>query len=203
MINLDMVFDDYPNRLVPFDYDTYFASAICSEYVVTNCVTGKAEYWTETQDKDHLMKICRASCSMPYLCPMVVLADTPYLDGGIADAIPINRALALGYEKNIVVLTREKGYRKKASGISHLINRKFYKDYPRLIEMLENRYLKYNETIMQLEELEKEGKVLILRPSNVLAGRMDNDPIHLEKFYQQGYDLIKAHIDQIRTFLDI
>lgn len=201
MVNLDMVFDDYPNRLVPFDYDTYFASTICCEYVVTNCITGKAEYLTETKDRVQLMKIGRASCSMPYICPMVMLKNKPYLDGGIADAIPIQRAIDMGYDKMIVVLTREKGYRKKESKISHLINMKFYKDYPELIETLETKHIKYNETLAQLEEMEKDGKVVILRPTKVLAGRMDNHPDHLESFFQQGYDLAHRRIEEIREFI--
>ena len=84
MINLDMVFDEYPNRIVPFDYNTYFSSDIRSEYVVTNCFTGKAEYLSEGKDRKRLMNICRESCSMPYLCRMTKLDNNLYLDGGIS-----------------------------------------------------------------------------------------------------------------------
>ena len=77
MINLDMVFDEYPNHLVPFDYATYWSSDIISEYVVTNCITGQAEYLSEKQDAKRLMNICRASCSMPYLSPITMLDGIP------------------------------------------------------------------------------------------------------------------------------
>lgn len=99
MINLNMVFDEYPNRLVPFDYKTYSTSSIISEYVVTNCITGKAEYLSEKHSANRLMNICRASCSMPYLCPVTILDGIPYLDGGIADSVPIIHARNLGYKK--------------------------------------------------------------------------------------------------------
>ena len=82
-----------PKELLPFDFDTYFASKIECELVTTNCLTGKAEYMTERKDRDRLMKICRASCSMPLLSPIVKIDGTPYLDGGLADSIPLKLSL--------------------------------------------------------------------------------------------------------------
>ncbi len=114
LMNMDMIFDIYPKQIYPFDFDTYFRSEMNCELVTTNCVTGKAEYMDEAQDPDRLMKICRASSSMPLLCPIVNIDGIPYLDGGLADSIPIRRAIDIGNEKIIVVLTRNRGYRKKA-----------------------------------------------------------------------------------------
>ena len=110
---MDMVFDKYPKEIFPFDFDTYFASEMECEIVTTNCVTGKAEYMTERSDRDRLMKLCRASSSMPLVSPIVNVDGVPYLDGGLADSIPVKRAQALGNEKIIVILTRNPGYRKK------------------------------------------------------------------------------------------
>ena len=201
LINLDLVFDEYPNHLVPFDYETYFTSPIICEYVVSNCLTGKNEYISEQKDRKRLMEICKASCSMPYISRMIKLNEIPYLDGGISDAIPIDHAMSLGYEKNIVILTRERGYRKKVSKKSHLLNQLFYKKYPKLIEMLDSRQTRYNKIMDDLEQMEKEGKVLIIQPLKVLAGRMDNDQTHLELFYQQGYFLAKDRFEEIKNFI--
>lgn len=203
MVNMDLIFDEYPNSLVPFDYETCFASETVCEYVATNCSSGQAEYLTETKDKNRLMSVCRASCSMPYFSPMVLLDGVPYLDGGIADAIPIRRAISSGYENNIVILTREKGYRKKVSKAASFLNQKFYRDYPELIQALESRFSRYNETCSYLEELESEGKVLLICPSKVLAGRMDNDAARLEEFYRQGYEMAKNRGNEIRKFLGL
>lgn len=201
MINLDMVFDEYPNRLVPFDYDTYFASETESEYVVTNCETGKAEYLSETGSRERLMKICRASCSMPYLCPMVSLDGNLYLDGGISDAIPIRHAVSKGYEKNIVVLTRDAEYTKKSSAGLTKLSRMMYGRYPKLIQALEDRIQRYNDTLKELTALEQEGKVLIIRPEKVLVGRMSNNAHLLNAFYDQGYQLTENRLESIRRFI--
>ena len=203
VVNLDMVFDEYPNRLVPFDYDSYFSSPIINEFVVTNCENGQAQYLSESEDRSRLMQICRASSSMPYLSPMVMLDGVPYLDGGIADAVPIRHAMSRGYEKNIVILTREKGYLKKDSKAARMLNRRFYKAYPDLIRTLESRFSRYNQTMRELEQLEAEGKVLIIRPDKVLAGRMDNNASHLEDFYRQGYEVAERHLEEIKRIADL
>lgn len=88
LLDMDMIFDKYPNEIFPFDYDTYFASEMECEIVTTNCETGKAEYMKERKDKERLMKMCRASSSMPLISPMVNMNGVPYLDGGLADSIP-------------------------------------------------------------------------------------------------------------------
>ena len=101
VMNMDLIFDKYPNELIPFDYDTYFGSEITCEIVTTNCITGKAEYMTEDHDRERLMKICRASCSMPLLTPIVNVDDVPYLDGGLADSVPVKHAQKIGNIKKI------------------------------------------------------------------------------------------------------
>lgn len=202
MINLDMVFDEYPNRTVPFDYETYFSSEIESEYVVTNCKTGEAEYLSEKDDKMRLMNICRASCSMPYLCSMVRLDGNMYLDGGIADAVPIKHAIERGFKKNVIVLTRAKGYEKKDSHILKLLTRIMYNRYPNLVEKLDHRIQQYNETMGLIAKLEKENKVLIIRPNKVLVGRTENNTKHMNEFYLQGYKITEEKLSEIYRFIN-
>lgn len=201
MINLDMVFDEYPNRIVPFDYETYFSSGIESEYVVTNCKEGKAEYLSEKNNKERLMAICRASCSMPYLCKMSRVDERFYLDGGISDAIPIRHAMQRGYHKNIVVLTREEGYIKSDSLFLKILSRIIYRKYPKLIELLDSRIQRYNDSIRYINKLERENKIIVIRPQKVLVGRIGNNPKKMNAFYQQGYNITEGMIDNILEFI--
>ena len=129
LLDMDMVFDKYPNELFPFDFETYFASEMECEIVTTNCETGRAEYMKEEGDRDRLMKLCRASSSMPLVSPIVNVDGIPYLDGGLADSIPIKRALEKGNDKIVLILTRNPGYRKKPTtkAVANLY-RRAYKD---------------------------------------------------------------------------
>ena len=203
LMDMDMVFDRYPNEIYPFDYDTYFASDIECEIVTTNCVTGRAEYMTEDSDKQRLMKICRASCSMPLICPMVNVDGIPYLDGGLADSIPIERAMEIGNGKSIVILTRNPGYRKKMpSRATVQLYRRAYKKYPNLIRSIVNRSIVYNRTMKLLEQLESEGKIFVLRPLIPTVSRLEKDYDALMHFYEHGYRLMRKEYDELMRFLE-
>ena len=193
----------YPNEIYPFDYDTYFASDTECEIVTTNCVTGRAEYMTEDSDRQRLMKICRASCSMPLICPMVNVDGIPYLDGGLADSIPIERAMEIGNGKTIVVLTRNPGYRKKMpSRATVQLYRRAYKKYPNLIRSIVNRSIMYNRTMKLLEQLESEGKIFVLRPLIPTVSRLEKDYDALMHFYEHGYRLMRKEYDELMRFLE-
>ena len=203
LMDMDMVFDRYPNEIFPFDYDTYFSSDIECEIVTTNCVTGRAEYMTEDSDRQRLMKICRASCSMPLICPMVNVDGIPYLDGGLADSIPIERAMEIGNGKSIVVLTRNPGYRKKMpSRATVQLYRRAYKKYPNLIRSIVNRSIVYNRTMKLLEQLESEGKIFVLRPLIPTVSRLEKDYDALMHFYEHGYRLMRKEYDELMRFLE-
>ncbi len=203
LIDMDMVFDRYPNEIFPFDYDTYFASDIECEIVTTNCVTGRAEYMTEDSDRHRLTKICRASCSMPLICPMVNVDGIPYLDGGLADSIPIRRAMEIGNGKSIVVLTRNPGYRRKMpSRATVQLYRRAYKKYPNLIRTIVNRSIVYNRTIKLIEQLELEGKIFVLRPLIPTVSRLEKDYDTLMHFYEHGYKLMRKEYDELMRFLE-
>lgn len=198
-IDVDRIFAD---EETPFDYEMYRNSNIQSEYVVTNCLTGKAEYLAEKSNCKRLQSICLASCSVPYISSITMVDGIPYLDGGISDAIPIRHAIELGYEKNIVVLLKERGYRERDSASLKALSRVFYHKYPNLIEALDHRISSYNESLCYLERLEKEGKVLILSPDKVLIGRASNNVCRMKEFYQQGYALVKRRENEIRKFIN-
>lgn len=203
LMNMDMIFDIYPKQIYPFDFDTYFRSEMNCELVTTNCVTGKAEYMDEAQDPDRLMKICRASSSMPLLCPIVNIDGIPYLDGGLADSIPIRRAMDIGNEKIIVVLTRNRGYRKKTvSKAVEKMYRRAYRSYPNLLRTLLRRAPYYNRTLNELENLEREGKIFVIRPQVKPVSRLERSQEHLMAFYHHGYDLMEREYDRLMEYLE-
>ena len=203
LLDMDLIFERDPKELHPFDFDTYFQSEMNCELVTTNCVTGKAEYMDEAQDPDRLMKICRASSSMPLLCPIVNIDGIPYLDGGLADSIPIRRAMDIGNEKIIVVLTRNRGYRKKAvSKAVEKMYRRAYRSYPNLLRTLLRRAPYYNRTLNELENLEREGKIFVIRPQVKPVSRLERSQEHLMAFYHHGYDLMEREYDRLMEYLE-
>lgn len=201
LFDMDMIFDKYPNERILFDYDTYFQSPIQCELVVTNCLTGRAEYLNERSSRERFMKICRASSSIPIATPMVMIDGTPYLDGGIADSIPILRSLKTGHKKNILVLTRNYGYRKKPPRKSRAVYHAAFRDYPEFYRAVCRRAYVYNKTLAYVEKWEREGKVFVIRPSLPEVSRTETNPEILQEFYQHGYDLMKERYDAMEAYL--
>lgn len=188
LINMDLIFDEFPNHKIPFDYDTFFKSEQECVIVTTNCNTGKADYFKKEDsiNNEVLMSFCRASSSLPFVSPFVNINGEPYLDGGIADSIPIKKSISDGYDKNIIVLTRDKSYRKSQSRLALLLKRK-YSEYPKLQEALLLRYKIYNETLDFINRLEKEHKVFVIRPSSpVTISRTEKSREKLTELYNEG-----------------
>ena len=186
LYGLNFTFDTIPNELVPYDYDAYFQNPTRFEMVTTNCVTGRACYLEEKEDKERLLRIARASSSLPYVCPIVHVDGRPMLDGGIVDSIPVERAMQQGYERNVVVLTRNRGYRKSEKDIKvpHFI----YTRYPRLRVVLSRRCQVYNEQLEEIERLEDEGRIIAIRPiKKVVVNRIEKDIKKLTDLYEEGY----------------
>ena len=202
LFDMDMIFDKYPNEIYPFDYDTYFESDIHCELVVTNCNTGQAEYLNERLSRERLMKICRASSSMPVVSPMVEVDGIPYLDGGLGDSIPVIRSLKTGHKKNVLVLTRNFGYRKKPPKRSRNVYITVYRKYPELVRTILNRYRMYNKTLSYIEKWEREGKVFVIRPEIPEVSRTEQDYDVLMNFYQHGYDQMEKKFEDMKKFLE-
>lgn len=203
LMDMDMLFDRYPNEFFPFDYDTYFASETECEIVTTNCDTGLAEYMTERHDRERMAKLCRASSSMPLISPMVNVGGVPYLDGGLADSIPLKRAAEIGNEKIIVVLTRNMGYRKKptSQAVADLYHRA-YRRHPELVRTAVQRNYMYNRQIRMAERLEREGKIFVLRPMIPTISRLEKDYDVLMHFYGHGYQQAKRRYPQLMEYLE-
>lgn len=200
--DMDMIFDRFPNEMIPFDFETYFSSDMECELVVTNCETGKAEYLNEKEDKERLMKICRASSSMPLASPMVFFENVPYLDGGLADSVPLAHALKKGYKKNFVVLTRNKGYRKEPSARINRLYIAAYRNRPELVKTMCHRADIYNKQMDLIDRLEESGKIFVLRPETGLVSRTEKNKEKLNAFYQHGYDHMKNNLDRLKEYLE-
>ena len=202
-MNMDMIFDIYPKQIYPFDFDTYFSNGMTCEIVTTNCLTGNAEYMTEENASDRLMKICRASSSMPLVCPIVNIDGIPYLDGGLADSIPVKHVQEKGLKKIVLILTRPEGYRKKpTSKAVGKLYRKMYSKYPALVRTCIRRPVMYNRTEEYIEKLEKEGNIFVLRPEMKPVSRLEKDYDKLMAFYDHGYEMMKRELPRLKAYLE-
>lgn len=192
----ELLYDKFPNEYLPFDFDTYFQWSATFEMVTTNCLTGQAEYLTESNDRQRSLDIVRASSSLPYVSKIVMVDGIPMLDGGIVDSIPVMRAIETGHPQNVVILTRNKGYRSKER--DRKIPAFIYKKYPRLRVALSRRVAAYNEQLELVERLEELGKVVCIRPQRPMeVGRMEKDIGRLERLYQEGFMLGNAFCETL------
>ena len=185
----ELLYDRFPNELIPYDYDTYFSNDMTFEMVVTNCLTGRAEYLEEHEgNRQRLLDICRASSSLPYVSKIIDVDGSLYLDGGIVDSIPVMRAIETGHERNVLVLTRNRGYRKTGRDLK--IPPFIYRRYPRLRVVLSRRIKEYNRQLEMVEQMEARGEVLCIRPERPLeVDRIEKDPVKLEALYEEGFPL--------------
>ena len=136
----------------------------------------------------------KASSSLPYACPVIYVDGRPMLDGGIVDSIPLLRAQNQGYSKLVVVLTRNRGYRKSIKEV--FVPAFIYKEYPRLRVALRNRNKLYNEQLDLVERLEDEGKIIVIRPENpIVVGRMETSVKKLTDLYNEGYQCAKKVLE--------
>lgn len=184
----NILYDRFPNEIIPFDYDAYATNPATFEVVTTNCLTGRAEYLTERRDAGRLTAIIKASSSLPYVAQITKVDGVPMLDGGIVDSIPIVRAVDMGYSPNVVVLTRNRGYRSQEPDIK--VPKFFYKDYPRLRVALSHHVEVYNEQLALIERMEDWGEVVCIRPERPLeVDRICRDTKKLEALYEEGFQL--------------
>lgn len=193
IMDFKLLFEDFPEKIIPYDYEAYFTNPDRFVMVTTNCLTGGAEYFEEKSSAKRVMEIVRASSSLPFVSPVTYVDGVPMLDGGIADSIPVQYAMSQGYDKLVVILTRNKGYRKKDSKI--LASQIFYRKYPNLQKSISERNAVYNKTMDIIEKLEEKGKITVIRPIKPIeVSRMEKDTTKLLSLYQEGYDIAMSHL---------
>ena len=183
----NILYERFPAEIVPFDYETYAKNPAPFEMVTTNCLTGKAEYLSEKHDPRRITAIAKASSSLPYVAQITKVDGIPMLDGGIIDSIPVLRATSQGHPFNVVVMTRNKGYRSTERDVD--IPSFIYSDYPLLREALSHRVEAYNEQLEMVEQMERWGEILVIRPQRKMeVGRTCSDVAKLERLYEEGFE---------------
>ena len=187
IMDFDLLFHKFPNEIIPYDYETYAQCTERYEMVTTSCETGKACYFDEKSSPERIIDIVKASSSLPFVCPITYVDGQPMLDGGIADSIPLLRARSLGYDNNVVVLTRNKGYRKPDK--PGFVPPFMYRKYQALREAIRRRNTLYNEELGLVESLEEKGELIVILPqAPIVVDRMERDVQKLLDLYNEGYN---------------
>lgn len=199
--NKDFCYNIVPTKYDPFDYTAYEANPMEFFVVCTDIESGKAVYHSYQGYDDHGLDWIRASASMPLVSNIVEIEGRKLLDGGIADSIPVRFMEEAGFDRNVVVLTQPSGYIKKKNNMIPLLKLK-YRRYPKLIEAMERRHIEYNETLAYISRMEREGKLLVIRPDCPLpVGRVEKDPNKLKETYDIGRRVALERLDEILTYL--
>ena len=198
VMNRDFCFNKLVHELDPLDFETYDNSKVEFYAVVTNIETGKAEY-IEISDAKRDMEYLRASGSMPFVSNLVEIEGNKYLDGAVADPIPIEKALSAGYSKIIVVQTRPADYTKTRSRLPYDL---VYKKYPEFVKTANEAYINYNETLNLIRKYEKEGKILVLRPSEkIKMRRVEKNLKKLQAIYDVGVKDCNNNLSRIKEYI--
>lgn len=185
IFGFDFIFEDLPKKLLPFDFATYYQYPGILQVGTTDLRTGKAA-WFGKEAIGRSFTPVRASSSMPFLAPVVHMGGRDLLDGALVAPIPYEKALKAGYDKLVVVLTRNAGYRKKKS-VPKLLLKTVYHEYPKLWDIMQQRPALYNEQLEAVEEMERQGKAVIIRPQIPLEiDKLDIKPDKLLALHDHG-----------------
>lgn len=197
---VDFVFHKIPEELYPIDNDAFLANKAKFQVVITNCVTGEAEY-PEIKDMHRDIDYVVASSSLPFMAKMVEIDGNRYMDGGVSDSIPLKQSIAQGNNKNIVILTRPRDYRKKKSSYGPFLKLK-YKKYPGLVNAVNARSEEYNRTLDYVKECEADGSAFVIAPMGPLdLGRLEKNREKLEKAYKEGYYVAEGLGEKLKKYL--
>lgn len=204
IIGYDYLFGDISENKVPFDYKSFENMNQRFIIVTTNCEKAETEYLEKSNCND-LFKAAQASSSMPLASAIVEINNNHYLDGAVTTSIPVKWALEQGYEKVVVVLTRDKTYRKPMlSNKMKKLYKLAYHKYPKLIEKLNTMPERYNKLQDEIIDLEKEGKIFIIRPEKeVTVSRLEKDKEKLENLYKEGIAETEKNLDALKEYLEI
>lgn len=200
--DMDYLFEEIPKYKVPFDFETFkkFKGRFITSTV--DCNTGETIYHEAFRDQEEFFAICKAANSLPLIARISQIQGRPMLDGGMADAIPITKALEEGWQKIIVVFTRDASYRKKEKSDLYMTAINFvYRKYPKFLELIRERAKRYNDAIDKVAELEKEGRAFVLRPTKYIVGNNESNVDKLKAYYLHGYETMEEKHEQLVEFL--
>lgn len=200
LYNKEFAYGIVPTILDPFDTKTFRENPLKFTLVCTDIHTGNPVYHEILNGDATDIEWIRASASIPIVSKPVKLDGYELLDGGVSDSIPVNWMLERS-TKTVVVLTRDKTYRKQPMKYINLL-KKAFKEYPNLQKALENRHIVYNKTLDQIEQLEREGRIFVIRPSKPIACAMiEKDPNHLQEIYDIGRRDALHYLEDLKKYL--
>lgn len=203
LFNVDMSYRLIPDYLYPYDYETFGKYQGRIYAVVTNIETGKPEY-LRIRDMKKDIDMVRASASLPMVSRNVKIGKKIYLDGGISDAIPLQKSILDGNLKNVVIMTKEVGYKRQPASAAMLAALKMrYLRYPKVHELMAERHINYNETLKFIDRQRESGKAFVIRPSKVSeVKRIERDADKLRELYQEGYEDAAANYEALLNYLE-
>ncbi|MCR5377893.1 MAG: patatin family protein [Fibrobacter sp.] len=189
---------------MPLDFDAFSGSKVECEIGLTCCETGRAEFKSEKKSKKRLLDLVSASCALPMIFPMVPLDGKHYADGCITVPIPFERAFEKGCDKVVAVSTHYPGehvtdFRKYRAILNPMYKRK----YPDLFRALMVRLKRYDKMFLQMEELEKKGRLFLMRPLIDLCDQFDTDLEKMNESYEHGVEMATRRMDDLKAFLEI
>ena len=204
LLNLEYLYDTLSHEgALPFDFDAYFQNPMDCEFVLTNCQTGQAEYVRENGDRQRLLMAVKASCAMPGLCHPYQIGGQFYLDGGIADPVPVARAMQQGCDQIVLVMTKPAANLRPAyySRMRLLMYRLYGKEYPALYEALMQRAQRYAAQLAQISAWEQEGKVFVIRPRFCDIKVLEKDRDKLRHYYNHGRAMARGQYPLLQEYL--
>ena len=201
--NMDYLFKEVPKTRSPYDFKRMkeYAGRFITSTV--NMETGETIYHDSFRDEEEFFDICLAANSMPLISKISTIHGVPMLDGGMADAIPVKKALEEGWDKMVIVLTRDASYRKKPRGNLYMTAiRLVYRKYPNFLKLIEERAQRYNDSLDKIAELEAQGRAFVLRPSTITVGNSESNVDTLMKYYHHGYEMAEEKMKELKEFLE-
>ncbi|WP_368504617.1 patatin family protein [Alkalihalophilus sp. As8PL] len=197
----DFIFNTLPNELEPFDFDTFNRSEQTFTIVTTKLDTGEPFYFDKNLPKDDLLTVLKASSSIPLLAPPVVYKEQTYFDGGVADPIPVERSLAEGHKKHLIVLTQNAGYQKTPMRFTRFARWSF-RNHPAFLKTMLTRYQRYNQSLKKVEEMEANGEAFVIRPKMpVRVSRLEKNKNRLEALYNEGVKDMESDLNKVEKWL--
>ncbi len=201
MFEVEFCYHEIPEQIDPVDVETYRNNPM-EFYVTCADVSDASAVYHRSVSMEESLKWLQASASMPMVSRPVQIGGKEYLDGGIADSIPISFMRQKGFDRNIVVLTRPRGYRKTKNKFmlpAKIILRKM----PAVIAAMKTRHINYNHTLEKLEELEKNGEVFAFYPKKEdIVSRTESDPNRLQKIYDAGRRDALENLEELKKFVE-
>ncbi len=201
LIGFDFAYNDY-EKIDPLNRERFFDARRQYVAVTTDYPSGKTRYFDRDECSD-IFQAIRASASMPFLSRPVEVEGEHFLDGGCSCKIAIDWALDKGFEKIVVVRTRDTAYRYDLSkNNSAVMARRFYHKTPEFAEILASSNEAYNKLADRLDMLHSAGRIFMIAPSvRPTVSRVESNMDKLGELYYLGYNDMREQLPALRAYL--